>query len=86
MIYTIFYTIFFDFFEKMPKKTVILEKKLKKPATLITKWMQANCCGAEGGTRTPMRLPSADFESAPSTIPALRLIQVLSLTNEFRIA
>lgn len=25
--------------------------------------MQANCCGAEGGTRTPMRLPSADFES-----------------------
>lgn len=44
------------------------------------------CFGAEGGTRTPMRLPSADFESAPSTIPALRLIQVLSLTNEFRIA
>ena len=25
--------------------------------------MQANCYGAEGGTRTPMRLPSADFES-----------------------
>ena len=59
--------------------------KAESPTEVIKK-QRMLFCGAEGGTRTPMRLPSADFESAPSTIPALRLIQVLSLTNEFRIA
>ena len=28
--------------------------------------------GAEGGSRTRMKLPSADFESAASAIPPLR--------------
>ena len=39
--------------------------------------------GAEGGTRTPMRLPSADFESAPSTIPALRQSTAIFLQYEY---
>ena len=30
------------------------------------------CCGAGGGTRTHTMLPSADFESATSTIPSHR--------------
>src|SRR5206468_3545933 len=29
-------------------------------------------CGAEGGTRTPMRLPSTVFETVASAIPPLR--------------
>ena len=56
--------------------------KAESPTEVIKK-QRMLFCGAEGGTRTPMRLPSADFESAPSTIPALRQSTAIFLQYEY---
>lgn len=56
---------------RMPtKKPTNLILDSKKPALLRA---FTRLCGAEGETRTLTMLPSADFESAASTIPPLRL-------------
>ena len=43
--------------------------------------MHDNSCGAGGGGRTLMKLPSRDFESRASAIPPLRLINRLLYFN-----
>lgn len=38
--------------------------------------------GAEGGSRTRMKLPSTDFESVASAIPPLRLVLFYFIINK----